>query len=280
MSRHVLIFTPTYGDGPHPDCIPSVNAQAFDGRVEHRVSWHNPYPGRDFRNVLAQYERAHQWLLSSQADALLLVEHDMVLPPPDVLTKLYATDAPVAYGLYIFRHGMLVLNACRYENRSTVGESLSLYPDEERAAQRRGWAEVSGLGFGCTLIRRPVLEQLRFRHDGDLPLPDRPFALDCVVAGIRQVARFDVPVTHIDGNTRLTVGKDFLMVEVTALQDVTVPTGNGVHPLTKGKTYKIARTEALELQRAGYVRITPEAEPEPEPTEAATAKPKRKKAAD
>jgi hypothetical protein len=279
MSKHVLIFTPTYGDGPHPECIPSVNAQVFDGRVEHQVSWHNPYPGRDFRNVLAQYERAHEWLLSSPADALLLVEHDMVLPV-DALTKLYATDAPVVYGLYIFRHGMLVLNACRYENHSAVGESLSLYPAEEQAAQRRGWADVSGLGFGCTLIRRSVLEQLRFRPDGDLPLPDRSFALDCVRTGIRQVARFDVPVTHIDGDTRLIVGKDFLMVEVTALQNVTVPTGNGVHPLIKGRTYKIARPEAVELQRAGYVQITPEPETEPEPAEVVTVKPKRRKVAE
>lgn len=279
MSKHVLIFTPTYGDGPHPDCIPSVKAQTFDGRVEHQVSWHNPHPGRDFRNVLAQYERAHAWLLSSSADALLLVEHDMVLPP-HALTTLYDIDAPVVYGVYVFRHGMLVVNACRYENRRTVGESLSLYPAELEIAKQRGQVDVSGLGFGCMLIRRPALEQLRFRPDGDLPLPDRTFALDCVRAGIRQVARFDVPVAHYDGDKRLEVWKDATMgiVEVTALQDVTVPTGTGVHPLTKGKTYKIAETEAMELQRAGYVRITPELEPEPEP-EVAT-KPKRKKAAD
>lgn len=278
MSKHVLAFTPTFGAGPHPDCIPSIDAQVFDGRVEQQVGWHNPYPGADHRNVLAQYEMSRTLLLSSSADALLLVEHDMVLPP-DTLAKLYCTDAPVVYAVYRFRHGTHVLNACRYENDHALGESLTWHPAEVQAAQRRGWATVSGQGFGCTLIRRPVVERLPFRRNDDSPLPDHVFALDCVTNGIGQIARFDAPVVHIDsGDQRIEVwSQPMETVTVIALQDVTVPTGNGVHPLRRGNTYQIATAEASELQRAGYIRIeTPEwVEPKAEPE-----KPKRKRAAE
>jgi hypothetical protein len=251
----------------------------FDGRVEQQVSWHNPYPGADHRNVLAQYEQARALLLLSSADALLLVEHDMVLPP-DTLAKLYGTDAPVVYAVYRFRHGTHVLNACRYENSHALGESLTWHPAEVQAAKRRSWAKVSGLGFGCTLIRRPVVERLPFRRNDDSPLPDHVFALDCVTNGIEQIARFDAPVVHIDsGGQRIEVWSQAMeKVTVIALQDVTVPTGGGVHPLKRGNTYQIAADEAIELQRAGYIRIEePEwVEPKAEPE----AKPKRKKAAE
>jgi len=76
----ILIFTPTYGDLLRPETVASVVAQ----RTHHWITWEvgrcNPYAEGDIRNVLAQYSYARELCLSGPYDALLTVEHDMVLP--------------------------------------------------------------------------------------------------------------------------------------------------------------------------------------------------------
>jgi len=197
----VLAFTATYGSGPRPETLESVAALAWEGRFDHEVSWHNPYPAGDPRNVTAQMERGRQMALEGGYDALLSVEHDMRVPP-NALQRLWNLQAPVAYGVYLFRHGTPVLNVYeRYPAPSVnVGESLSLHPAALARALRRGVAEVSGVGFGCTLIRRPVLEAIAFRNrDGESNGADMTFAMDCLRAGFRQMADFGVACGHWDG---------------------------------------------------------------------------------
>jgi hypothetical protein len=199
----VLAFTATYGAGPRPEMVQSVVAQRFGGHLEHLVSWHNPFPEGDLRNVAAQLQRGREVALAGGYDALLVVEHDMRLPA-DALQHLWDARGPVAYGAYLFRHGANVLNLLEsYGPRArNVGESLSLRRDSLRRAMRRrsGWLEVSGLGFGCTLIRRAVLEAIPFRENGDRPsCVDMAFAQDCLTAGVRQVGRLDVRCGHWDG---------------------------------------------------------------------------------
>lgn len=256
----VLAFTPTYGDGPRPETLASVQAQVCAGQVSHEVSWENPYPGASQRNVLAQYLRGRELALAGGYDALWTVEHDMAVPP-DALQLLWDTGAPVAYGVYLLRHGMLVLNTLEYlPGSANIGESLSLHRPRQNESRRQDVIPVSGVGMGCTLIRREVLEQLPFRSGGEgSEAPDIPFAMDCVRARVRQVAHFKVLCGHCDGNRWLWPWGDAEMLELTqvrANQNVTVRLAGQTVMLVAGQVYELPdRAELLELQRAGYVTL-------------------------
>ena len=93
----VLAFTPTYGSALRPETVASVTGQRWNGALVWVVGRCNPYPSPDLRNVFAQYRMARGWTLAGGYDALLTVEHDMVLPP-DAVEKLVDAGAPVAYG--------------------------------------------------------------------------------------------------------------------------------------------------------------------------------------
>jgi hypothetical protein len=238
-----------------PETADSVRAQVFSGDFEWVVGLHNPYQpvGANARNVLAQYQDARSRFLAGDYDALLTVEHDMVLPP-DALQKLWDTDADVVYGLYMFRHGSIVLNAWEYIGGKNLGESLSLHPAKLEQARRKGVIRVSGCGFGCTLIRRPVLEAIEFRHDGtDQWSPDIPFAVDAQREGYISMARFDVPCGHYDGEVLIPAFGVGTMeyVTVTALSDVVAA---GLR-MRAGQQYTLLRHDASELARAGYVEL-------------------------
>jgi hypothetical protein len=248
----VLIYTATYGDGPRRETLDSVLALTFKGRVRREVGWHNPYGGGDMRNVLAQLQRSREMTIDGKYDALLTVEHDMRVPP-DALQRLWDTGAPVAYGAYLFRHGAPVLNVLEaYIGGSrNIGESLQCNRRRLARARRQGVVECTGLGFGCTLIRREVLEAIRFR---DLEKPgcvDMAFATDCLRAGIRQVADLRVMCAHWDGQEWLMPFAGERKAQVRALKNVRARSGR----LTAGESYELPEGEALELARAGYVRI-------------------------
>lgn len=284
----VMIFTPTWekADGElamWPDTRESVEAQRFDGEIEWVVSTHNPFPGETHRNVLAQYVRGRALFLESDCDAFLTVEHDMVLPV-DAVQKLVAAKDPatgrradVAYGIYLLRHGSLVLNAWEYVGNRNLGESLTLMPAKLAAARKQGTVRVCGCGFGCTLIWRDVMERLEMHGGGEGDLtqicPDIPFAVDCLQAGLVAVARFDVVCDHLEGHRRLRPfhepGSD--MVKVRALQDVIVMTGHGGLAMKPGELYEVQHQVANDLMRAGYVEIVPVPKllPEDDVTEAA-----------
>lgn len=258
MAR-VLIFTPTYGGLLQPETVKSIKALEYDG--DWVLSDENPYPGRDMRNCGHQFAKGRELALAGGYDGLLTVEHDMIIPP-DAPSLLWTTDAPVVYGCYQFRHGMAVINLFQKLPVPAVGQSLSHYPDELRAARAAGQVEVSGCGFGCTLIRRDVLERVPFQVGQSAP--DMPFAQDCVRLGIRQMGRTDVLCGHIDTDKQTTLWPFRglgMETRVVALQNVTInDNGRGVVMLA-GQQYTVGLDAAIEHGRAGYVRIV-ETEPE------------------
>lgn len=250
----VLIFTPTYDNGLRSETVRSIVAQ----ETHHWLTWEigrcNPYPGRDMRNVLAQYNYARELCLSGPYDALLTVEQDMVLPPHAV-RALCDTPAPVVYGTYLLRHGAPVLNAWQYVSQTGLGMSLSRYPAELAAFEKAGYGRVSGVGFGCTLIRRQVLEQIPFRADQAGHAPDMPFAFDCVRNGITQLARFDVKCGHIHKGELLSVDMGQPTAKVTVLQPVNIlMNGSGV-ALVEGMEVELPPKQALQLADLGYVEF-------------------------
>jgi hypothetical protein len=257
----LLIFTPTIADAMRPETAASIKAQQTAIPYTWEVGFHNPYPGEKNRNVVAQYQRARELCLAGDYDALLTVEHDMIIPP-DTVEKLMSTPAPVVYGLYMLRHGTHTLNAWRYEGDRNLGMSLSLYPQEVKAARRRGWVRVCGVGWGCTLIRREVLERFQIHANDVSDAGDITFAAECLRARIEQIARFDVPCGHIDDDGTILdpFGEGGIVARAIALKDVNVQVDGQSKALRTGRYYTLPLTLAGELVRAGYVRITNDAE--------------------
>lgn len=259
MTR-ILVFTPTYDDMLRPETVDSVKSQRFDGEIAHRFDDRNLHEGRSMLEVCEKYRDARIMALDGGYDALMCVEHDMILPP-DCVQKLWDTAypktgrlAPVVYAAYMLRHGARVINLFRYEGDNNIGMSLSLYPRELKRARKREVIRVSGGGFGATLMRREALELVPFRVLDHNP-PDMAFAGDCVRAGVVQMGRFDVACLHVDeGGNQLSI-EDSNICRVEALQNVTVRDTYGSVEMKKGRYYPLHIEAAEEHARAGYVRI-------------------------
>jgi len=263
----LLVFTPTFGNGPHQETLDSVAAQVFDGELTHEVSWHNPYPtqGRDMRNVTAQYQRAQQLLFDGNYDGMMFVEHDMWLPP-DAIAKLWATPAPVVYAPYLLRHGSNVLSLWQWTGGRNLGMSLTLYPQELAQLRKAGEGPVSGVGFGCTLIHKEVLQIVSGFRGPDDQAPDLPFAMDCIHAGIRPWGRFDIECGHYHQGEWMwpwRERKGTHVGRIYMLQDVNVMVDGDSKKLIHGHYYSLPEGVREDLIRAGYATHMPEPMPVP-----------------
>jgi hypothetical protein len=261
----ILVFCPTYArpDGAlavYPDTQASLDALEFG---DHEVTvLVRPSPSADRENnIFHQYQFAEHETLSGGYDAVLFVEHDMIVPP-DALLKLAEAPADVAYGVYLFRHGKPMLSAFRATSGAGIDQSLQNFPDELRRAAHAGTWPVSGLGFGCTLIHARVFERVHMRQPENGHYPDGPFAADAKRQGFKQVARFDVICGHIrpDGYVLWPRfdGRDLAlnMVRVKILRSFTASLGGQSVPFAAGQDAKMPLDDAVEYQRAGYVSIS------------------------
>lgn len=267
----VSAFTPTYADLLRPETVTAVNTQSYRGDWGYEIGEHNPYPPGDLHNVLAQYERARGIFLGSGWEALWLVEHDNV-PPATALTALVETmaehGAGVVYAPYLLRHGTRTISAWRYEGERGLGMPLMHYPEELAECRRAGVERVSGVGFGCTLLRRDVVERIPFRAgESGHPAPDVPFAEDCLRAGIVQMCRFDTPVLHLEGDEILDPYEDLgtALVRVMALQSVNVFVAGRVRAFEAGQEYDVPADETHDLIRCGYAEPVELSVAPPEP---------------
>jgi len=187
----VLLFCPTLR--LEPETVKAILAQEWDGGLDVMFTRDNPFAGpteestdpNRLANITHAYHKAQLLTIAGGYDALYIVESDMI-PPPDALKRLAELGVPVAYGVYALRHGKPVVNVWRYEGKN-LGMSLSLYPDELRAAWGKA-IRCSGIGHGCALIRRDVLLKLPMRPGPGNTAPDWSFAEDCLRLGIQQWA--------------------------------------------------------------------------------------------
>lgn len=262
MSANVLLFCPTFEKNGKLQIRNRTRSsiEALEGCSQVEISASNPYSDRAL-NILAQYKRARALTLAGNHSHLLTFEHDMVAPP-DGLKMLLEIDAPVVYGLYVLRHGRNVINAWRKNPASNYpGMSLSLFPDELRAARKKVIVEVSGVGFGFTLIRRDVLEAIDFHAavGGRSQVPDVPFSADCLQHGFMQICRFDVECGHIDQHGSILWafrnGGKMTKKDYIALADFNAEI-DGIQVSAKaGEVLSCA--DASELVRAGYLKEKP-----------------------
>jgi len=237
---------------------PSTSSGGGAAGSEWVIGTENPHPIGAMANVLHQYQKGRDVFLASKHDAMLMVEHDNVLPDEGAAQRLLDTDADVVYGLYLLRHGTNVINAWRYENDWNIGMPLNRYPLEMRDARKAGAWRVSGVGFGCTLIRRHVLEQIAFHGGGGLTVaaPDMPFAQDALRAGFVSICRFDVQVGHIEnGRLLMPFGESNVDKKpYVCIQAVNAMVGETWVRLIEGERYLFTVEEAHDLVRCGYLR--------------------------
>lgn len=140
-------------------------------------------------NLTAKMNRARDIFLHSDYDAMWVVESDMIVPP-HTLQRFSRAKADVIYGLYCSRHRDHPWLAFKALQGNGQGDKIT--PDH--------WGKIvssQGVGFGCTLIRRNVLESLSFREGPDGQWPDWNFSLDLASQGFKQVHDLGVVCGHI-----------------------------------------------------------------------------------
>jgi hypothetical protein len=167
--------------------------------VEWLIQIEQPYHGYDYRNILYANDRARDVALAGEFTHLLMLEDD-IIPPPNALDWLLQCNADVAYGLYCWRRGGRHLwNA--YAHISGDGGAPHDASTLVQAHELGAWLAVAGVGFGCTLIRRDVLEAIPFRlpddYDRGGASTDWMFAMDCQTAGVSQICHTGVVCGHL-----------------------------------------------------------------------------------
>ena len=245
----VLLYCPTWegadGLAARPETLQALKAL---GAAKIVIGTVNPFPGYDYRNVTAQYQNA--WNLAAKYDYLLTVEHDIV-PPADALAQLLAMNKPVAFGVYAFRTRTVVTNAYRWvEGCHEPQMSLTMFPNEMKRARSAGTVRVSGVGWGCTLIRADVMRQVQPRGDRDC---DIHFAQDCIKNKIEMWANMNVHCAHYHGDKKIM---PFDTDEVIAVHCNKSFVGRGMRHAARyeaGQDYKMPLRYFEEYRRAGYV---------------------------
>jgi hypothetical protein len=259
----ILVFCPTYKrhDGTlaiHPDTSASIDALEYG---EHEVTrWISADDHEDKTgNVYRQYCRAVERVKDESFDAVLFIEHDMIVPP-DCLIKMAGTDAEVVYGVYLFRHAKPTLSAFRNVGTSGLDQPLTMFSHELEQAQKAIIWPVSGLGFGCTFIHAGVFDRVTLRKPDNGNYPDGPFADDCARRGVKQVARFDILCGHIrpDGYVLWPFsqgGFSMNTVRVKILTGFNGRLGNTSVRFVEGEERTLPLDDAVDFQRAGYLSI-------------------------
>jgi hypothetical protein len=148
-----------------------------------------------YDQITYKYQVGRAVALAGGYDAMLTVEYDNIVPS-DALTRLAAVDADIAYGLYCCRrrYGRWLAFAEIWDNSGTT---LTKHAGTALAA----WGEVvetQGVGLGCTLIHRRVLEAIPMRREAAHPACNDWFlSLDAKRLGFRQAHDCGCVVGHI-----------------------------------------------------------------------------------
>lgn len=202
----VLVFCPTkdlFGR-----CLQSICNLRWPGGIYKLFSRDNPM-GSDKGNVIYNYIQGREMFLAGDYEALLTVESDMILPADALirLARVVEDGADVAYGLYCWRTGTHAWTAYTDSNeRGVAARPVSEMPE----LAREWWGTVrvvTGLGFGCTLLRREVVEMLELDVEDEL-LPDSTLSRIAQERGLVQMCDLGVVCGHIRRDPALVVWPD------------------------------------------------------------------------
>jgi hypothetical protein len=180
----------------YPETEQCLAALEVGRQVKTEIRYYpTPAGSREYwmEDIRQKHVRMRQETLDEGFDYLFFVEADMIIPP-DALRRLLEVKKDVAYGLYVSRRTGMWL--CFPEINGFRGTALNANLEHAQAQ----WGRIvksEGVGFGCTLVTRKVLEQVDFRRDNEKFADDWQFAIDVKAAGFESVHRLDVVCGHI-----------------------------------------------------------------------------------
>jgi len=191
----VLVATPVMRGELYKRAWLSWYAMDWDGQIDYFQMIggdHDPLP---YDNVTRKYNDARRAMLCGDYDALMTIESDTIVPK-DALRRLIAVDADVAYGLYAFRHGFPMWSAFTLLRKD---KGFPINTDPKKAKEAWGKViDVEGVGNGCTLIQRHVMEELEFKWSpGEFGCCDWHLSLDCQERGFTQKCDLGLICGHI-----------------------------------------------------------------------------------
>jgi len=203
-----------------PQAIDSMYGMEWDGQLDFLQLMGGDDPATPVENITRKYNEARDVALKGGYDALMTQESDTIVRR-DALERLATVDADVAYGLYIWRRGGYFWNAY-----STVTEKRGRSISRDPKMAKEVWGKVietKGVGMGCTLIRRHVLEAFPFRRAPSMNwCCDWALALDCQKAGFVQKHDLGVICGHIQRDLGLEgMGKGYPQLPKVLWPDIT-----------------------------------------------------------
>jgi hypothetical protein len=165
-----------------------------------------PRAGGSNLDVLAKYQAIRSIFLAGPYDALLTIEDDIIVPS-NAIAALTAINADIVYGLYVWRSAGHRWNATTELNeRGGVSISQSNPQGARELLQSGGVGLVAGMGNGCTLLQRRVIEAIPFRVDHrNRAAQDWCMARDAAERGFRQVCHYGVVCGHVEIKSQFRV---------------------------------------------------------------------------
>lgn len=137
--------------------------------------------GKNSRQALCNAQNyARNRVLTEGYEYLMFVESDL-LPDKNAITRLLSYNLPIVGATYYIGHEHKVpcLFLLEYKKNSgqmgtrligtdvdAQGRVIRFYPKEIEQYVNKGLKQVHGMGLGCTLIRKDIVERFPFWYDG------------------------------------------------------------------------------------------------------------------
>lgn len=174
-----------------PTCWPFYFVWNEKGKIAHNLREKITY-------LVENMNRARKIFLDSDFEYFLNIESH-IIPPPCTISELLGAGAPVALGLYRLRKPPHPLSPWIKE------PSFERFRQLNKKELTQRFVKVHRFGFGCILIKREVLEKIKFEADFQLGA-DFAFAKRCREEGFEVVACTKVRCQHL--------GKEGQIIEV------------------------------------------------------------------
>jgi hypothetical protein len=176
-----------------PETFTTIQNIKYDGILDVLLMREDRAREPGYKNNLKKMNKARDIFLKGDYDLFFTIEADMIVPE-DCLERLVLTlnHADVAYGFYCSRH-----TSKRWLVFDETGSDMN--PVLQKKVLDN-WGKIIpswGMGFGCTLIKRKVLEEITFRIVERGAAADAYFAQDARVAGFVQKHDLGVVCGHI-----------------------------------------------------------------------------------
>lgn len=231
---NLLIGLPTAGKLTEPflEGLKAVRWPSSLGHVERIVVTGNFVPG--------QRELIVRRALAGEADLLLMIDDDIVVPP-DGVSRLHETLAlhpqtAIAGALYYSRDGKRPMVVSRWRASDTTDAIVPAFTGQ-------GSVEVDGIGFGCVLLRTAALRTLTAPYFGvqiamdtarnDVRLCNEDYLFCERLRGVGFTIRLDARVRcgHFDREQAILLPREWESEEATGAPRMYIRQPDGVETL-------------------------------------------------